>query len=221
MLRYLAPILSLVLLLGYAGVTWSRPGAEDAEPYHARVRASIDAVPKEFDGWVGQHQEVPKEAIKLLQPNRILSRNYINAELGLQGSLLIVHCKQARDLAGHYPPRCYPSQGWAMAEPVSREWDVQGSDISGRDYTFTMQVPSGTAVKAVANVLVLPDGRLVGNMDEVYGAAADHARRHFGAAQVQVVTPGNYTREQRDLVLHALLEAAWPAIQTIRDGAGQ
>ena len=215
MLRYLFPILSLALLLGYAGVTWSRPTAADAVPYHAEVRAAIEAIPREFDGWKGSDHEVPQEALELLDPNKILSRSYHNDQLGLTGTLLIVHCKRAQDMAGHYPPQCYPGQGWQEGPIVDRVWDPQGADVTLRDYLFTMPRGAGMVSQHVENFLVLPDGRAVTDMSQVYGAAADHAKRHFGAAQVQVITRGDYTLEQRETVRDALLTQAWPAIETI------
>ena len=55
--------------------------------------------------------EVPPEAQELLRPNAIFSRRFQRpGEIGVH--VLVVHCSDARDMIGHYPPICYPSSGW-------------------------------------------------------------------------------------------------------------
>lgn len=130
----LATLLGLALLAGFTAYKRTYPTPDDAKPHLAAVRAAIDAVPERFDQWRSQPVEVPADALDLLKPNKILSRRYIRPETGHELTLLIVHCRSARDLAGHYPPVCYPSAGWLPRDqdraPLPAPWDTAATDGS-------------------------------------------------------------------------------------------
>src|SRR5688500_20314095 len=117
-----APLLSLGLLAGIFAEQRTHLKPADAEPYHARARAAVDQVPYFIGTWTGQDDEIPVAAQKLLRPNAILMRTFVDSSPGdyrskyRSASLPIVECREARDMVGHYPPICY--------RPHGREMDV-------------------------------------------------------------------------------------------------
>src|SRR4051812_21079638 len=83
--------------------------APGVEAYHQRIRQAAAAAPTQIHGWVGQDMTVPTQALSVLAPNAIISRRYSNVENGLSAGVLVVHCSDAHDMAGHFPDRCYPA----------------------------------------------------------------------------------------------------------------
>ena len=211
---------ALVLLGAVAAMTWSRPSPADADPYHQAVAAAADpsSLPYEFGTWVGKDVDVPPSAIQLLQPNVLISRQYHDPVRGLVAHFVLVQTRDARSLIGHYPPNCYPSVGWAMADVDLTQWTVRGHEVPGTEYLFTMDASLQNARKWVANFMVLPGGEIVPNMEGVTEAEADYRRRFFGAAQVQVVLPGGLSQDQRDQVVREMLAGHWGLIQAVRSG---
>src|SRR4051794_24399767 len=107
--RYIPAMLTVALLLGLSAETLVRPQPRDAEPYHVRVKAASDAMatPK---GWSFKQLVIPEAAIQLLKPNAQICRQYTTPTRQFQ--FLLIQCRDARDMGGHYPPVCYPASGW-------------------------------------------------------------------------------------------------------------
>jgi hypothetical protein len=98
--------------------------APDPEPYHASVRQAAASVPLRTGTWFATEEPVPPSAMALIKPNVILSRRYVDAISGQQAILLLVQCRDARDLLGHWPPVCYAGQGWVQELAAERQWQV-------------------------------------------------------------------------------------------------
>jgi hypothetical protein len=236
-LALIAPAVSVGLLLPMAAQDAGRSRPPNVDAYHRQVKAAIEKIPPHLGTWVGEDQDVPTAAQKLLRPNIILSRNYTDTLTGAQVSLLIVHCRDPRDMLGHYPPICYPANGDPQSgEGAPRDWVVRESPsndaspsrtISGMEYVFERQfrdprgMSSVTRTTVVYNFLVVPDHRdTIRDMDALQRAAKDYKRRPYGAAQFQVVFSGedNHpvpSREQRDKVFQALIGPNLPVIDTL------
>ena len=215
---WLFPGLCLAMLGAVAVETLSRPVAADAEPYHRAVAEAIDRIPYQIDAWVGIDEPPPPEAIALLRPNTIFSRRYENIDTGERVSVILVHCRDARDLAGHYPPICYPAHGWTQTEAETMTRELAGDAIPAMRYAFTMDRTGGQSQMIVENFLILPDGRIVREMSEVRRAAGDYTRRVYGAAQVQFVYHGEAPDDRRERAFQTLLAPMRDAIETIRAG---
>jgi hypothetical protein len=214
-----AIIASLLLIGALSAETRWRPRPEEAEHYHARVRELAAQAPMEIGRWVGAEHRAPAEAIRLLKPNVILCRQYVHMETGRRVQLLIVHCKDARDLHGHYPPVCYPANGMELRSATDADWTVSGVSIAGKRYEFAAQ-RLGAEGKLVENFLIVP-GRYARDMDAVGEQAGDYTRRFYGAAQVQVVfdNPRQWRIEDRAEVFETLVAAYLPLVEQIRKGA--
>lgn len=224
-LRLLAPALASALLVGMGVANAGFPTAQDAEPYHAQIMAMSLDTPTTFGPWESRPIEVPPSAVELLRPNAMLSRQFRDQENRRHASILIVQCKDARDLSGHWPPNCYKASGYTLTNIESRTWPafgnpadgtpLSGDEIPGVEYTFDMEMADGPSRLVVANFLIVPGVGLVPDMASVREAGADPQRRSLGAAQVQVVTDGSYTRAERDAIFAELLEPHWPLIAAI------
>ena len=192
------------------------PTAASAEGYHERVLTLARAAPKTFGPWTGTANEIPPSAVELLRPNATVSRNFVDAADGLSGQFLIVQCRDARDLAGHWPPNCYPSSGFTETGRTPTTWNVPGLDpIHGTTYRFERASLNGTLAMVVDNFLVLPGVGFVPDMAAVRAAGDDPTRRNFGAAQVQIVTQTGLTTEQRHAVFDQILAPHAELLNTI------
>jgi hypothetical protein len=226
------PLFSVGLLAGIVAQQRTHLKPQDVEPYHARAKAAIEAVPYVIGYWTGQDEEIPVAAQKLLRPNAILSRLYVdNSPADYRNahrfaSLLIVQCRDSRDMVGHYPPICYRAHGMTLDEANCgpRDWIVGGMKIPGYEYQFTGLVEGKAIRKTVYNFLIVPGRGIVRDMKGVEQAAEDYQERYYGAAQFQVVfhgpasTRGADARAQRDRIFTTLMEPNIKLIETLTSG---
>lgn len=216
-----APAICLLLLSGVAvdRMMFHLP-VGDPGPYHARVKEAIDSVPRSFGDWVGKDEPVPQAATELLRPNTILARKYVNRRTGARASLMIVHCTDARDIKGHYPPVCYPANGWeaARGEPEPRNWNVNGLEIPGREYVFYSGNFTTDSGIVVYSFILRPDGAIDRDMRGLGRTAYDPRLRPYGGGQVQVLFDQSVARDARDEAFAELIAACLPAIRTVLNG---
>ena len=213
--RVVAPLLAACLLLGMAGLNFSFPTAEDAEAYHRQILELTEAAPTEFDDWTSRPVEIPPSAVELLRPNAILSRTFRDRVASREAGFLIVQCMDARDLSGHWPPNCYKANGYTAvgAEPVT--WSVDGTEFPGIEYRFEIDTAGKSSRIVVSNFMILPGIGYVRDMHDVREAGADHRRRYFGAAQLQVVTSATYSDDQRRAIVTDLIRPHLTLIRSI------
>jgi hypothetical protein len=236
------PVMAATLLAGLALEQRSYVKPQDVEPYHANAKAAIDQIPYALvqGRWTGKDQPLPTAAQKLLRPNAWISRTYEDKqrnELGAGGSalsggreraatLLIVQCRDSRDMLGHYPPRCYRSHGMEQKSAQPRDWTVGDLTIPGVEYEFEQKLVGLTYRTTVYNFFVVPGGRtnepLRRDMHAVRDAAEDYQQRYYGAAQFQVVFQGlsstDLSRAERDDIFRTLIEPTIPVIKTLSSG---
>ena len=219
--RLAGPLLAAAVLLGFGLHQLRYPTPASAAPYHARVLQLAGDAPKQFGPWQSQDNDIPPSAIELLRPNATVSRRFIDEAGRRSGQFLIVQCRDARDLGGHWPPNCYKSSGYTETGREAVAWTVPGvSDdagtasgtagpgtINGVTYRFERESLNGRLTLVVDNFLILPGVGFVPDMAAVRGAGEDPRRRHFGAAQVQVVTPDGLSSEQKTAVFNELIAA--------------
>lgn len=211
-------VATLVMVGGIAAERLSRPTAVDAQEYHERVRLAVAAFPEQVGDWVGTEIRVPPAALALLKPNAISSRRYEHKTTGQSFEMLIVQCKDARDMGGHYPPVCYPAHGWIAGPVQPVQWQVESLTIPGMQYTFNQSLPGRTAAILVANTLVLPNGQIIPDINGVRSLAADSRYHFYGAGQVQLVFGDSIPLERRREVIDIFLKASLPVIQAMRRG---
>jgi hypothetical protein len=193
---------------------FKKPPAE-AEAYHTAVRSAVTNIASTWGSWLGVEVPVPQAAVKMLHPNIIISRRYQNIATEQKASILLVHVKDARDLIGHYPPICYPGQGWKMQSATEADWPLSNGKAQGTEYVFSRdEIAAGSRI-IVDNFFVLRGGIICRNMDDVELAAQDRSRKFFGAAQVQLIHEGNTSPHSRQKCVEELLRVMEPALAVI------
>src|SRR5690606_14514284 len=147
------------------------------------------STPYAIGDWRGEDEEVIQAARKLLRPNGMVQRRYVQPGGGGFG-LLVVHCKDVRDMEGHYPPICYPSQGWTADGRSSETITIGEAAIPMRRYIFERHVGIDTSRIVVWNVFVMPgQEHLMADMDGLAPAARSTRRGGLWAAQIQGLMP--------------------------------
>jgi len=211
-----APILSVLLLGGLLLERQSWPDTQDVGGYHAAVRGAVESVPLDIGPWRGSDVPLPEGAIDLLKPNVILSRRYEHEGSGRAFQFLIVHCRDARDMLGHYPPRCYPSQGWEMNGVERTQWQQPGGTTVGKRYHFEKALRGRVWRQSVINLIVLPNGTYGMDMNDVHNVAADRKFRVYGAAQVQLVFSDEFSPDEQHQITKRFIDASTRAIDAVQ-----
>lgn len=220
--RYLS-LISGMAIVGLMGTEFAyRPSAADAAPFHAAAANAIRSIPSQFGPWQGSDTPVPTSAQALLKPNAIVSRSYINRETDEQASLVIVQCRDTRDMAGHYPPICYPGQGWSESPGTRRiaTIAITNRELQATRYEFKRSAFDRERTLVVYNFFAIPGKGLPTDMDAIRRAAADYAARPFGAAQFQVVLfnpSSRYSAEQEIAIVESLLVPASSVVDLLSD----
>jgi hypothetical protein len=229
-----SPLLCLGLLGGIAlqQRTRLRADAPVVKAYHERALVEINAFNKfvTIDGvqWASQERKAETAAVRLLRPNTILSRHYVEGVLDRYprtADLLIVQCRDSRDMTGHYPPICYKNIGYELtATDSTRSADVGGQTVPFTEYQFEKWSQGQPQRLSIYNFFVVPGRGVVRDIKGVHAAAEDYERRFFGAAQFQVLIPLNQVplRDDRDRIFTGLIQARPGLIETLKtDGLSQ
>jgi hypothetical protein len=195
----------------------SRPGPDSAEHHHARVRKMARAMPRTIGDWSARDIEPPASAVKLLRPNVLMHRRYASPR-GASVDLLLVQCRDARDMVGHYPPVCYPAHGWQAGAAHPEQWIAAGRTVQGMEYEYMKAEALQTVSQVVTNLIILPERRFVMGMRDVQAAATDSRRRHYGAAQLQIVQDASVPPEDRRRTVIELLEGCGPVLDALTSG---
>lgn len=210
-----APWLTLVLLVMLG---WRLPARVEHSPQteqrKAQIAAAMDAVPRFIGDWVGEDWEVPPSAQKLLRPNAVFSRSYLRLGRGERTQqrihLLMVHCGDARDMIGHYPPICYPSSGWVAIDSEGAAWEeiiFRRRRIPMQIYRFRRVAEDGReqAIR-IFNAFILPGGHTTRGIDDINRQSERLAVSVQGVAQLQIVTPATMSRDEAAHAAAELLE---------------
>lgn len=214
---WIAACASAALLVGVAMDGRARDPAINTGPYHQHVFDTAEAtMPLRIGDWVGTKQPTPPAAVALLHPNVLINRQYRNTKSGEAVSLLFVHCSDARDLVGHYPPVCYPANGLTAGAADVRDWEVDGTPIQAMRYHFADARLSAASETVVDNFFVLPCGGTARDMYSVQMVAKDRRQRVYGAAEMQLITGGMMGDERRDEVFRTFVEAALPLMAALK-----
>lgn len=222
-----SPWVTIVVL---AAMAWALPNRAalnpDADVQKLRVAAALSDAPYFIEGkWIGEdaRDKIPREAQQLLRPNAILSRTY-TAPGEPAMHVLVIHCGDARDMIGHYPPICYPSSGWLALEPqtgVDRSLQVLDHTFPMREYCFSRARNfAGEDVIRVFNTFVLPDGLVTPNIEAINRQSERLAVTTRGVAQVQVITMATVPLDKAQAAVAELLNGMSAMFQAlaIREG---
>jgi hypothetical protein len=220
-----APAVSAVLLVGIIAMNFSfgmftPRNIPLADGYHERVRDSIEAFPYRIGDWIGSDMPVQEAAQRLLRPNKLFQRGYTNPETGHMVMLLVVHCKDTRDMVGHFPPNCYPANGWVQLDERAEFLTWSGQEHPAVRYTFARGTLGQKREMSILNFFVLPDAELpvVATMSEVNRAAQASARAGLGAGQIQIMADLSMPEDEREQAVAEFVRALDPVIGAIASG---
>lgn len=206
---------TLALMLTMRFVSFAPAEVGDAKAYHERAREAAFTIPQEVGHWTGADIEIPEAAVALLKPNVLIGRSYTNTETGRGFSLLLVQCGDARDMEGHFPPNCYPGNGWELTESEPFEIAAADRDVTGRSYFFDRSLRGLPEKLTVMNVIMLPTGAFGEGMTEVRRLAGTYRDRFYGAGQLQFVFNGEWPQADRRAVVEEFLLALDPVMSVI------
>jgi hypothetical protein len=218
MARHLPEILAVLLLCGIAADRLTRPWPGDAGPYHQAIREAARSVPVSFGDWNGVDMEVPAGAQALLRPNVVVARAYYSPSRRMWARLVLVQCRDPRDMLGHHPPICYPSHGWREVEPVRRcrvavgEWSMEA------DRYHFVSASGGDGGMVIRSFFVLPRRGVTADVAAVRRQSSNYLTRGYGAAQVQVLLDEGLSERQEAEVFAELLEPILPMIGRLQAG---
>lgn len=212
----ISPAIALLLVLGLWTQISAYAKVDDTSGFHADVRNRMAEFPVRLGAWQGVEALVPPAAQKLLRPNVLFARRYSNETTGQRANLLVIHCQDARDMSGHYPPNCYPGSGWTMNAPPSDEsMEVWGRRVPMVRYAFTRRDIQGSVNVTILNFFILPTGEFVTDMDSVRRASGDYRIRPYGAAQFQLVFDGSVSPEDQRAIAMELLPPLGPVVDVL------
>lgn len=215
----ISPLLCVGLLAGAYAEKQHRVKPENVEPFHALAREEILSVPYQLNGWIGKDEPIPPAAMKLLHPNVMLSRMYVNpGEMGEWCGLLIEECRDSRDMLGHYPPICYPAHGMTQVAATPRNWTVDGLPIDGMEYQFISTDGGQRHMLPVYNFMIVPGVGVKRDMNDLEVAAKDYQRRYFGAAQIQMTFPSGLTQQEQDQIFTEVMAPNVGMLRTLIAG---
>ncbi len=218
-LKFIVPILTCGLLLGIAADQAAREVAPvGVEEYHARVRSAVAQIPYNVGDWIGTDTEIRQEALKILDANCTVSRVYRNLKTQRTATLLLVQCADARSLLGHYPPVCYPSQGWSELSAELKPVPPAYGTFDATCYAFGYDLMQQSNSLRVMHFTVLPDGRIAPNMELLETAARDRRYTFCGGASVQLIVDSGLSESEQNEAYEMLFQAASPWIEVVRAG---
>jgi hypothetical protein len=191
-LSVFAPLATLFALVALSRVMPARADIDvRAIERQSEIAQTMASAPFLIGGWIGADAPVPPEAQKLLRPNAMLSRTY--SQLGRPSvHVVVVHCSDARDMIGHYPPICYPSAGWVampVLENVFADIEAAGKMLPVRQYLYRRIRENGAEDRIrIFSAFVLPDGTVTRDIDDINEQSERLAVSIQGVAQLQLIT---------------------------------
>lgn len=193
------------------------PSPRDATAYQERIRQIASEMPLQIGPWTGRDVQNLADVVDILHPNIFINRHFENEVTTESASLLIVQCGDARDLAPHYPPACYPARGLTLVESRPQVWKVGGWTANGMEYEFESNAFMSDGALIVDNFILLPNGTITGDIKAIHREIGLQ-NRYFGAAEVQIVFGANTPAQRREQILETLVQAYRPLFDAI--GAG-
>jgi len=193
--RWRASIGALALIL--LASSWILGGRSFAvvagEARRAEVDRALSAVPMLLGVWLGTDVPLPAGAREVLHATGTLSRRYVRIGTNTEVTVAVVHCGDVRDMLGHYPPACYPSQGWQLtnAEGDRVELRMLGKPASAAVYRFEKPELGGAKSSlTVVGCFLLPGQPSTPEVSRLRAIARDRASSSAGVGQIQIVFGG-------------------------------
>lgn len=179
-------------LLAFAGWnTASQEATLEDRLRSERIAVLLGLVPERLGPWITTEVPVPGEAIEILRPNAIFCRRFMRIGGDEDVTVIVIHCSDARDMTGHYPPICYRQLGWSLDTDRITRPEVEAGALDDPElsaYRFRRTTATGEREEmTVLNGFILPDGRTSADVYDRTALAGPPTRASRGIAQVQFV----------------------------------
>ena len=220
--RLLAPIASAAALAALAALGTLRPSApQGVKGYITAVVNQIDDTPYRINGWTGRDlNQPPTEAVDMLRPSRVLHRGYMSDGSRDEVRIVIVHCPDVRDMAGHHPPNCYPATGWTSVEAGTMQIDAFGGEQTFALHRFARREGGTNHRLTIASGFVVPGhDAVIPDMAELRSVSENRRRTKLGAAQVQIIIDKAAGQDEIRRVIETFLPALEPVVDRVTEGA--
>lgn len=210
------PYAVLSLLVLAAGAWWS---SREIDPpglsaWREGIRLEFADVPQSLgivhDWLFIEEVPIPTSQSKMLDLNAQISRRYqlLRETPTTQVTIFVAHTNDARAMAGHHPPNCYPSSGWIRYPELDREIFSElpdGSELAMRYYVFGRgDGPTGVQV---VNGFILPGGSMVSTLAEASSVMKDASESRLGLVQFQFLFSGSLSPDRVRILAQDLAES--------------
>ncbi|MFM7134535.1 MAG: exosortase-associated EpsI family protein [Planctomycetota bacterium] len=218
----LAPLALLALFLGF-GAYFGTSGVPQSvlDARSAAVELALDDVPLRYGGWVAEVAPYPAEAEEILHTRALRAWRFSELGTGRIALLGIVYCGDVRDMNGHYPPVCYPAQGWRRVQEaeVMVPLEVGSTPFEARLWRFErIAEDESTERLSVLAFFLFPSAEPTSDVESIGERAARRADSQLGVAQLQLILEGWPDRGEVERLARDLLPVV-PA-STIRQLRG-
>ena len=209
----LHPFGPVATAIAFVATWWFLPGlppAPDVEVRYRTIRDEVLALPSRLGPWRGEDVEVPLAEQRILKPNAMLSRSLSMLGGDERAHLLLIHCRDVRDMLGHWPASCYVSAGWKPEKDASRTIAVPhaGLELQALRHRFS-RVRGEELIERteVWSAFLAPGEPPTGSLNDLAGRAGGRMRSRQGIAQVQVCFPGFMDDAAAERAVRSILEA--------------
>ncbi len=220
-LRLAAPALCLLVLLGMMLSSKSARIPQQAiDAYHKRITDAAARIPYKIGDWIGHDVPVSEPAQKLLKPNVLFQREYKNLITSRVMTVMLVHCGYIRDMAGHYPPVCYPAHGWQATGSTAESLNIDNVPQAVRKYSFVKSLNGRKRILKVTDFFVIPskESPIIYDLNQLRSLGERRDQNELGVAQIQILTSGDIPDDERAEAVDAVLYSLEPVIIVIGDG---
>jgi exosortase len=211
-------------VLTLAATWWALPGvppAPDVEGRYRLIRDEVLALPSRIGPWRGEDVPVPLSEQRILKPNAMLSRSLAMLGGDERAHLLLIHCRDVRDMLGHWPASCYVSAGWSPERDARREITVShaGLELRALRHRFSRVRENGQVEQTeVWSAFLAPGEPPSGSLQDLTGLAGARMRSQQGIAQVQVCFPGFVEDGAADRWVGSVLSSLPPELLRLLKG---
>lgn len=204
--------------VAFAATWWmlpTLPPAPDVEARFRDIRDQVLALPARLGPWRGEDVEVPLNEQRILKPNAMVSRSLSMLGGDERAHLLLIHCRDVRDMLGHWPASCYVSAGWSPEKDAGREITVPnaGLGLKALRHRFSRARAEGVIERTeVWSAFLAPGEPPTGSLEDLAGQAGASLRSRQGIAQMQVCFPQFMDDPLADQAVRSVLESLPPEL---------
>lgn len=214
------PAVAILVAMIIFGIRRTSDPARDKD-YFADVSAAISDIPYRIGGWIGADMEAQAPAIQLLRPNKLLQRRYAKLDGAHSFSILFVHCSDARDMEGHYPPVCYPAHGWIMVDSTPSDFILGSARVPCTIYRMKTVRNGDERRMTILNFFAFSStvAGLAADMTAVSQVSSSAAISSRGAAQFQLILQDGASLDEVTQLMQEIGPAVEPAVWSVVRGA--